>query len=336
VIDVAFDARITSHMSDGMRAYTNELRVRLPRVAPDLRIATFGAGDNFDAAEQFGMPLWIARRQPRLVHYASFYVPLLNPRPYLFTVHDLIELRFPELGKKQVGPYFRWLVAPVARRARAIVCDDPRTVADIERFLGVRRERIRVVPLGVDQRFSGALPPQPAPQRPYVLYVGNRRRHKDLDTLFRAWASLPDDLALDLRLSGPDDLDGIRERYPRRNGRILALGMLSGQELVASYRGALAYVHPAIVEGFGLPLLEAAALAVPVVATTTSVPAALAADALTFAPGDWASLAGHVVRLVRDAPGAAAMAARLQQAARRLSWDRCAEATAAVYREILS
>lgn len=335
--DVALDVRITSHMSDGMRAYTDALRARLPRVASDLRIAPFGDGDNFDAAEQLRMPLWIAQRQPRLVHYTTPFVPLVNPRPYVVTVHDLIELRFPEFGKKKVRPYFRFVVAPVVRRARAAICDDARMIAELERFLGVRPERVRVVPLGVDERFFAA-PAESASvasgTRPYVLYVGNRRAHKDLETLYGAWSQLPADCALDLKLTGFDD-PAIAEQFRRENGAVVALGFLEADDLRAAYAGALAYVQTSLFEGFGLPMAEAAACGVPVVATTTSVPAPLEAGALTFSPGDAGALAAHIARLARDPLQARAIGARLQAAARDLTWDRCAEATAAVYREFL-
>ncbi len=160
MIDVALDVRETSHMSAGMLAYVRALRKLLPRVAPDLRLAEFGSGDNFDAAEQLGMPLALARARPRLVHFPTPFVPRVVPVPHVVTVHDVIDLEFPQYAKRKVGPYFRRIVGPVLRSARAVITDDDATVGLLERFLHVDPARVRVVPLGVD-----APDPMPAPAR---------------------------------------------------------------------------------------------------------------------------------------------------------------------------
>ncbi|MBV9438603.1 MAG: glycosyltransferase, partial [Candidatus Eremiobacteraeota bacterium] len=145
--DVALDVRETSHTSAGMRAYVRALRRLLPRVAPDLSIAELGGGDNFDLAEQVGIPLTLARLRPRLVHFPTPFVPRIVPAPHVVTVHDLIDLEFPQYAKRKVGPYWHYVVGPVVRAARAVITDDDATVALLERYLGVARDRVRVVPL---------------------------------------------------------------------------------------------------------------------------------------------------------------------------------------------
>ncbi|MGH7727619.1 MAG: glycosyltransferase family 4 protein [Vulcanimicrobiaceae bacterium] len=332
MIDLALDVRRSSHMSLGMIAYVRELAVRLPQVAPDLRLATFGRGDNFGFAEQLAMPLWIARHRPRLVHVPSPYVPLWCPAPFVVTVHDLIELRFPEYAKPTVGPYFRWLVAPALRRAAAVLTDDPRTAGDLVSLLRTPRERIRIVPLGVDDAFLDAPPAEPR-EPPYLLYVGNRRPHKDLPTLLRAWRALPAELALDLHLSG--DAAPAFAPYARDDARIVSLGELGRAELIEAYRGATLYVHPSRYEGFGLPLLEASVLGVPAIATPSGVPQPLQAAVATFPPGDDAALAALIAHLLEDRVALCARGRAARSVARAYSWDRCARATAAVYRELL-
>ncbi len=158
--NVALDVRETSHMSAGMRAYLRALRTYLPRVAPELRIAEIGRGDNFDLAEQVALPLALARLRPRLVHFPTPFVPRVVPAPAIVTVHDLIDLEFPQYAKRKVGPYWRFVVAPVLRAARAVITDDARTVGALERFAGVDPRRVRVIPLGVD-----APAPLPEPMR---------------------------------------------------------------------------------------------------------------------------------------------------------------------------
>ncbi len=329
-VDVAFDRRITSHMSAGMALYVRKLIEQLPRVAPDLALAFVGEGDNFDVAEQAGLPLAIARCRPRLVHLPSPFVPLIVPSPYVVTIHDLIDLHYPQFGKRKVGPYYRFGVGPVARRARAVITDDRRTADDLVDLLGVDPDRIRVVPLGVD------FPPEPRPQplagRPYFLYVGNHRGHKNLETLVRAWATLPEALAVDLRLTGSDDR-GFASAPRRANGELLFSGELSDDSLRSLYRHARAYVHPAFREGFGLPMLEAMRAGAPVIAARTAVPDVLAPYVSPFDPTDVAALRALLERALVD-PASLASAAQIGQAATRdLTWARTAAATAEIYRE---
>ena len=332
-IDVAFDARLTSHMSAGMSLYVRKLAELLPRTAPDLHFAFIGGGDNFDLAEQLGLPLEIARRRPRLVHVPSPFVPLLIPAPYVLTIHDLIDLHYPQFGKRKVGPYYRYGVGPVARRARAIITDDAPTAADLERFLGVDPARIRIVPLGVD------LPATPCAaclrDVPYFLYVGNHRGHKNLRTLVSAWAALPEAHEVDLLLTGNDDVGAAFAPLRRARGRLVFTGDVSDAELAALYRGARAYVHPALREGFGLPMLEAMRIGTPVIAARSALPAVLAPHALAFAADDPAALRALLQRALEEPAAFARIAGAAQAATRELTWEHTAHATAAIYREFL-
>ncbi|GAC1414913.1 MAG: glycosyltransferase family 1 protein [Candidatus Velthaea sp.] len=331
--DVLVDRRLTSHMSAGMTTYARMLVDALPRVAPDLGFVFAGDGDNFDLAEQVALPLQILRSRPRVVHYPAPFVPLVTPAPFIITVHDLIDLHYPQFGKRRVGPYYRYAVGPAARRARAVITDDEITIPDLKRFLGVDPGRVRIVPLGVD------LPdPLPAPAvhpRPYFLYVGNHRPHKNLITLVRAWSALPESCGVDLLFTGPNDVGNAFDSLQRPDAQIVFLGDRTEEELVAYYRAARAYVHPALREGFGLPLLEAMRAGVAVVAAHGALPRILAPYAYPFEAGDAEELRA-LLRRVLDEPEHFARAAEAAQAATRaLTWEATARATAAVYREFL-
>ncbi len=326
---VAFDARATSHMSHGVLAYARALRDWLPRVAPDLRLLPVGDGDNFDLAEQVGLPLALARSGARLAHFPTIYVPRIVPIPYVMTIHDLIDLHYPRYVKRHVVPYWRAIVAPVARGARAVITDDTATVADLERFLRVDARRVRVIPLGSDD--AAAVEPMTHP-RPYLLYVTNRRPHKNIATLVRAWESLPAERPIDLVLTGDDDgsVRGARER-----GTIVHLGHRADAELARWYAGAAVYAHPALREGFGLPLLEAMRHGAPVVAARSALPRVLAPHALGVDPRDALAFRAALLEVLDDPAGSATRAAAARAATAMLTWERTAAATAAVYREFL-
>ncbi len=330
--DIALDVRETSHTSVGMLQYVRMLRRLLPRVAPDLVLAEFGSGDNFDLAEQVGLPVTVARLRPRLVHIPTPYVPRVIPAPYVVTVHDVIDLEFPQYAKKKVGPYWRHVVGPVLRGARAVLTDDEATIVLLARYVGVEPTRVRVVPLGVDT-------PEPLPTplvrpRPFLFYAGNHRPHKDLPTLVRAWASLPERYAVDLLLTG--DVEPAFAGTRRANGELIFLGKRSDEDLWRFYRSAAAYVHPALREGFGLPALEALRAGTPVLATAEATPSVLRAHVELFPAGDAETLRAMIEGVLDEPESAHVRAERGREATAYLTWERTVRETANIYRELIA
>jgi len=326
-------------MSAGMSAYAEELARRLPRVAPDLRFATLVRHSALDADEQIGLPLRLRRARPRLVHHLSLYAPFFGWQPTIVTVHDLIHLRYPRFFKRRVGPYYATVVRGVCARAARVITDDERTIADLERYLGVAPAKVDVIPLGVDDRFleageRAAAAPTVRSQNgtvPYFLYVGNHRPHKDLPTLLTAWATLPEHERVDLRLTGMDDLEPAA-RPARTSGALRFVGEVEPAKLPPLYANAVALVYPSLCEGFGLPLLEAAACGTPVIACADAIPGVLRAHVTAFAAHDVTGLRAHMLAaLARQSDREPA-----RRVARGLTWDACAERTAEVYRRVLA
>jgi glycosyltransferase involved in cell wall biosynthesis len=325
--DVAYDARRTSHMSVGMRQYAEELQSRLPRIAPDLSFVTFGDGDNFDWQEQIAMPLWIRKAAPRLVHFPSPYGPIAIPAPYVVTIHDLIDLHYPQWTKARARWYYRVVVRRLARHAHCVITDDEATAEDIVHFYGVPRDRIAVIPLGIDASVvQAALHP-----RPYAIYAGNRRPHKDLATLVEAWRRVDAARPLDLVLTGePDPRLGDARRSA---GQVVFLGDLQHRDVLRWIAGAAVLTHSALREGFGLPLLEAAKLGTPVVASDSAIPRPLREAVRAFRAGDAAAMTRAIEEALDDRSGE--MAGRARAVADSLTWDRCAQRTVEVYRRFL-
>jgi glycosyltransferase involved in cell wall biosynthesis len=325
MIRVALAAHATSRASAGMRAYANAVRERVPRVAPDIDLVAVDA-------PLLAQPLALRTAGAALVHVPYLETGPFVPRPYVAMVHDLIHLRFPALFSPLTAAYWRVRAAPLYRGAARVLVSDPRVADDCVALLGVARERLRVVPLGYDDALLRGAPF--AAQRPYLFYAGNHKPHKNLPALYAAWAALPDEIALDLVLTGRDEPDA-RARYVRRNGEIAFIGELDTVQLGARYRGALAYVQPSLAEGFGIPALEAAVSGTPVLASAESVPAVVAPFAQTFAARDVAALGAAIAQLARDPARARERAAEGVAVLRAYTWDVFAASTAAVYREVL-
>ena len=331
---IGIDARRGRHISVGMRTYMEEVAARLPRVAPEFDYRVYADGENVAVLEQLTLPFQMWRDGIAVAHYMSQYIPLLAGGRFTFTIHDLIHLRYRELHKPTIGPYYEFVVKPAARHAARIITSDSRTVVDLVELLGADPAKIRVIPLAPRERFFVQAQPYRG-ARPYLLYVGNHRAHKDVPTLLQAWSALPARYEVDLYVTGPDDFAGALQRISSDRRAVVALGDVDDEALASYYAGAVALVHASLLEGFGLPFVEAMAQGCPVIATTTSIPDPVVSAALTFAPRDVEALRAQLERMLDDQALRTGLVERGREAARALSWDRTARETAAVYREIV-
>ncbi|HLN46796.1 MAG TPA: glycosyltransferase family 1 protein [Magnetospirillaceae bacterium] len=362
---IVLDARITRQMSAGMITYVRELVARLPAAAPDLSFTVVSNAQleipgtvemieisdrvaaNGSFGEQFGLGglLRRLRRTASMTHLMSVYAPRWTPAPYVYTIHDLIHRRFPRYFKWKVRPYYDLVAGPVARRASAVITDAMATVPDLEGFLRVSAGRVRVVPLGVSERFAldeaaRADAAKRARERlgsraPYILYTGNHREHKNLETLAAAWQDVKSACDLVLTESMPFAFD--LDRYRKSDGRIVRPGHVSQEELVDLYAGCAATVQPSSYEGFGLSVLEGMAAGAPVIVAQTPALLEVAADAaLTFPARDSAALTRALDQALAGGEAIEEMRARGRRRAASYSWAHTARRTAEVYRECLA
>ena len=191
------------------------------------------------------------------------------------TVHDLIFERAPELYPVIDRALYRAKARSAARRAHRVVAISEETARDVERFHGVPRERIRVVPPTCHPSFRAPIPAvalegvarrYAAPAR-FVLAVGTIERRKNLAVAVDALRGLEKDVHL-LVLGRPTPYLGELEAQVRRRGLEARVRFLHGvptPDLVALQRLATVAVYPSLVEGFGLPILEALASGTPCV-----------------------------------------------------------------------
>jgi len=357
---VSLDARLTRQMSVGMKTYVRELVARLPRAAPDLTfvvvtnddaVAASAAGGctvlrlgeraaaNVSWGEQTRLPRLM--RQADFAHYLSVYAPRWSPLPYAYTIHDLIHRRYPGYFSWKIPPYYALVAGPVARGARVVITDARSTSDDLRSYLRVAADRVQVIPLGVSEAFAlddadrasraGAARAAFGIERPFILYAGNHRPHKNLETLAAAWSALAEPCDLVVTEDGP--LSFALDRFVKSNGRIVLTGHIGVDQLVDLYAACAATAQPSLYEGFGLSVLEAMSAGAPVVVAQTSALLEVADDAaLSFPATDAGALRACLTRMLGDTTLANDLRARGRARAARYSWDRTAKLTAQVYR----
>ncbi len=260
-------------------------------------------------------------------------VPPPTRRPLVVTVHDLVALEHPELQPPKFAAVQRIQLAAAHDRA-AIVLSDSRATADALCHRGVDPARIIVAPIGVTTL--------PAPDRsivpphPYLLFVGSLIPRKGVDALVAAFARADISDAVRLVLAGSpawgtSAILAAAERYGVSE-RVIRTGRVSDAQLAALYESTLAVCVPSIAEGFGLPILEAAAAGAAVVASDIPVFREVeGAVALYAPPCDRHAWAGALERIVGDEELRTSTAKGARAFAGQYTWERTAALTVAAY-----
>lgn len=296
----------------------------------------------YDAWTRFGRPLVETSTGPvDLVHVT---VPIRVPTaaaPVVATVHDVLPFTRPELltrrGARLARSGLEWI------RANAVRCMVPSAaVAEACVAHGFPEDSLRVVPWGATVRVPDAAEVRAVLERhrvrpPYVLFVGTLEPRKNLDGLLRAVARL-DRSDVTLVVAGPAGWgdDGLGVGSPVVPSPVARLGFVDEGDLPALRRAAAACAVPSLEEGFGLPVLEAMAAGGAVVTSSGTATAEVAGDgALVVDPHDVDALAGALRTLLDDGAGADDLRDRAVRRAGELTWRRCADATVAVYEEVL-
>jgi glycosyltransferase involved in cell wall biosynthesis len=168
--------------------------------------------------------------------------------------------------------------------------------------------------------------------------VGHRGRHKNFKTLLRAYSSSPILREFELIAFGGDPLQRGEHKEISRLGITDRVRFESGSdgELAARYRTAAAFVYPSKYEGFGIPPLEAMSHGCPVVcANAGSIPEVVGDAGVYFDPNNTEELRIALERVATTEALQADLRARGYARITAFSWDKCAAATAQIYREIV-
>jgi glycosyltransferase involved in cell wall biosynthesis len=292
------------------------------------------------------LPGLIRRHGVALYHGTKGIRPFRCPVPSIVTVHDLAVYAWPETFAWPQRWHFRLCVPPSVARAARVIADSGHARDDLVARFGLAPERVRVVPLGVAERFRTA-PTAAVLERvraalglgpALVACVGTVQPRKRIERVIDAFARIDGaargwQLAIAGRLR-PGHTPPWTATPP---AGVRWLGPLDDESLRALYHLASVVVSGSEYEGFGLTLCEGMAAGAAVVAVaTSSIPEVVGDAGLLVARSDPALLGDALARVLDDASLRADLGRRAAARAATLTWEATARGTRAVYDEVLA
>ncbi|OGH14363.1 MAG: hypothetical protein A2687_01920 [Candidatus Levybacteria bacterium RIFCSPHIGHO2_01_FULL_38_26] len=228
--------------------------------------------------EQWRFPSILNKENLDLVHFPYFSVPIFYNKPFIVTIHDLILHHFPtgEASTLALPLYqlkllgYKSVISNGAKKAKKIITVSNATKAEIVDHLKVDPSKVVVTYEGVGINSRLKVKTSKLKVKNYFLYVGNAYPHKNLERLIEAFNLVchPEALAegsndIKLVLVGKEDYFYKRLKEKVKNmgleKSVLFLGEVSDEELMILYKNARVLVMPSLMEGFGLPAVEAMA-----------------------------------------------------------------------------
>ncbi len=377
---IGIDARLYGPLGKGLGRYTQEIVDNIIKIDRENEFVIFLYQDNFDEfeppsdkvkkvlvrarwytfKEQVLMPYLIYREKLDLVHFPHFNVPILTPKKFVVTIHDLILTKFPTVRASTLNPwlykiknfFYKLVIKLAVKRARKIITVSEFTKSDIiEQFkvssdkIGVTYEGVSNLSKGRDSLFVSKLDDTDTLlsyniDKDFLLYVGNAYPHKNLEGLIKAFVRLyPKRPWIYLVLVGKEDYfykklkELVKESYS--DFPIIFTGYVPDEELEIMYQKALAYVFPSLYEGFGLPPLEAMSKKCVVLSSNrSSMPEILEDAAIYFDPESKEDMISKMDKIIKDKKLRQEMIKKGEKQVKKYNWWECARETLEVYKNV--
>jgi glycosyltransferase involved in cell wall biosynthesis len=306
--------------------------------------------------EQIQFPKVLEKENLDLVHFPYFSVPIFYNRPFVITIHDLIINHYPT-GKASTLPSplyylkvlgYKFIIRKAAQKAQKVITVSEATKSEIVKHLSVPSEKIIVTYEGVDENVASSTYQVLGSEKNkntlymlhntrYFLYVGNAYPHKNLERLMEAFGLIAkENPEVHLVLVGKKNYfyDRLEEKVHelQLTNNVTFVGSVSDEELVSLYQHAEALIFPSLMEGFGLPGLEAMQQNCLVLASDIPSLREVYHDAAVyFDPRDVNSMHDTIRAVLLDKNKFASYLTKGKKRVTAFSWRKMAEETIKIY-----
>lgn len=289
-----------------------------------------------------------------LMHFTHFNAPIFYKKPSVVTIHDLTLHFYP--GKKITSPLHRAgyykVIKSAVKNAKKIITVSQNTKKDLQVLMKTPSQKIHVIYEGVNEKFKPLTDRHPVEEvtkkyqldKPYLLYTGVWRSHKNLPNLIKAFHILKTEYDFDgyLVITGRKDpvyeADVVGETQTLQLANdVIFTGLVKERELVPLYNGALMYVFPSLYEGFGLPPLEAMQCGIPVAVSNASCLPEVCGqnNAVFFNPNDPKDMAEKIFQVTSQKTLREQLIQNGLKRVKEFSWQKMAQETLQVYNDAL-
>lgn len=361
-MNVIIDARMVDEHLHGIARYTyeiikgvskeNDINIKLLINNREISNKIFGEFNNIEyiimkskflsIGEQIELP-WIINKYKKdtIFHSPSFVSSPLIKIPMVMTIHDLNHLEFPQYYSPFHKYYYKYIVKTSALKCKKILTDSKFSKGEILKWLKFDESNVKVTYCGVGEKFriikdeielERVQKKYKLPNK-FVLYVGNLRPHKNVESLVEAMKSI-DNIRLVINGKANESLKQIIDKYTLKE-RIQFIGYIDEEDLPVIYNLATVFVFPSLYEGFGLPPLEAMACGCPVVTSNvSSLPEVVGSLAITVDPKDKEKIANSIQLLLSNKVMRENMSIEASQYSKRFTWGKTVQETINVYKKI--
>jgi len=282
---------------------------------------------------------------------------LFNPTPsgpqlwrgkQVTAIHDCAYDRFPEEALTKFHRiYYKIIFPSTIKKSTYILTVSNFSKKELEEVYGVRPEKIKVIYEGpprlpqVDNQEIEKLFSKFKIEKPYFLFVSNQQPRKNVVRLVKAFYLLKKEKKINdlLVLTGYRDEKRvepfIKKELNELHKEIIFAGVVTRKELVALYKKSICLVFPSLYEGFGLPVLEAQSLGVPVLTSNVaSLPEVAGKGALFVNPYDVEDIARGMYRIATDKELREKLIQEGFENIKRFSWEKAAKELLKVFEEV--
>ena len=277
----------------------------------------------------------------QIVHYPYFdlfyhTLPIFKKTKTIVTVHDVIPLEFPDHYPPGLKGWLNLCLQGASLQSvKGVITDSHASVQAIRKYLLVPPEKLKLIYLAADEKFKPvkARNKYKLPDK-FVLYVGDMNWNKNIPNLVKACEQINYPLVIVGKQAAEIkkmDLNHTELRHLQEVdwSKVVRLGFVPDDDLVAIYNLASVYCQPSFAEGFGLPVLEAMACGTPVACSRThSLPEIAGEAAEYFDPQDVSDIVKAVSKAVNNKFDVISQA-------KKFSWEKTALETLRIYEEIL-
>ena len=299
--------------------------------------------------ERCNVPIEFMMGNLNIFHGPCFFIPNHFRCKSIVTIHDMMTFKYPEFLEREETVYYTNRINISVKRADAIITVSNFTKNEIMELLNISEERIRVIYNGIAPTFRPIKEKEAIEQikakygisGPYLLFVGNIERKKNIEKLIYACTELRNSSMYKYPLL----VVGKKSWYFKTVWEVVQqlhaedcsifTDVAADDDLPYLYSGAELFILPSLFEGFGIPIIEAMACGIPVVASNrTSIPEIAGDAAILVDPLNADEMAGAMYNVLSNTMLKRQLVEKGIKRAKEFSWEKAARETLKLYQEL--